>query len=247
MILEDKCVFLVYDCFLHKNNGPCWLFINQVGSNDLYRAKAAQPMLPLGFESMHNHGPHPGGVSVTSSFEKNPLRQSQGRHSPACSAKWSLHFVHNLCLVQKESPFPRNRPICHAVMDIVRDSLQFRPFIQNFSFILIQLIQNCVGVVPSPSSHCFSSVNQTRTLCFFPNSVWAHCTRHQSSNLRSLDQTFTLFNLNPTYWATQCCYAEWGPCKFAMQVWTLLVFRPFIPKFSLFLTLFTQNCVGVVL
>jgi hypothetical protein len=39
------------------------------------------------------------GVSVTGSLEKNPLRQSQGGACPACRAKWSLHFVHNLCLV----------------------------------------------------------------------------------------------------------------------------------------------------
>ncbi len=39
------------------------------------------------------------GVSVTCSWKKNPLCQSQGGAGPARRAKWSLHFVHNLYLV----------------------------------------------------------------------------------------------------------------------------------------------------
>ncbi len=83
------------------------------------------------------------GVSVASSWKKNPLRQSQGEASPASRAKWSLHFVHNLCLVwplfwdllrkELESPVPRDRLFCHAGMVVARDSLRFRPFIRKFS------------------------------------------------------------------------------------------------------------------
>ncbi len=40
------------------------------------------------------------GLSVTGSLKPNPLRPSQGGACPARThAKWSLHFIHNLCLV----------------------------------------------------------------------------------------------------------------------------------------------------
>ncbi len=45
------------------------------------------------------HGPHSGGGKCDRFLGKNPLRQSPGGAGPACSAKRSLHFVHNLCLV----------------------------------------------------------------------------------------------------------------------------------------------------
>ncbi len=52
-----------------------------------------------------------GGVSVTGSKKKIPLCQSQGGPGPARQAQWSLHFVHNLCLV-----WPLSWPFeCHAV------------------------------------------------------------------------------------------------------------------------------------
>ncbi len=41
--------------------------------------------------------------------------------------------------------------------------LVFRPFIQKISLFHIYFIQNCVGVLPSPSSCYFSSVDWTRT------------------------------------------------------------------------------------
>jgi hypothetical protein len=46
------------------------------------------------------HGSHPGGGKCDRLLKKkNPLRQSQGGPGPARRAQWSLHFVHNLCLV----------------------------------------------------------------------------------------------------------------------------------------------------
>ncbi len=46
------------------------------------------------------HGSNPGGGKCDRFLKKtNPLRQTQGGPGPASSAKWSLHFVHNLCLV----------------------------------------------------------------------------------------------------------------------------------------------------
>ncbi len=46
------------------------------------------------------HGSHRGGGKCHRFQEKkNPLRQSQGGAGPARRATWSLHFVHNLCLV----------------------------------------------------------------------------------------------------------------------------------------------------
>jgi hypothetical protein len=119
-----------------------------------------------------NHGPHPGGGKCDRFLKKKPLCQSQGGAGPTSRAKWSLHFVHNLCLVyyyyviyfQKESLVPRNRPFCHASMNVAR-VLSIHP---KISYFRIYIIQNCVGVVPSPSSRCFSSVHWTRTLYFFP-------------------------------------------------------------------------------
>ncbi len=76
------------------------------------------------------HGPHPGGSKCAQFPWKNPLCQSQGGTGPACSAKWSLQF-YTTC------PVPRNRPVCHAGIDVARVLPRNSP---HFSYISSKIV-----------------------------------------------------------------------------------------------------------
>ncbi len=70
------------------------------GSVLLYKSHIVNNYLRKSFLTSGGHGSHTGGGKCDQFLKKkNPLRQSQGGAGPARRAKWSLHFVHNLCLV----------------------------------------------------------------------------------------------------------------------------------------------------
>ncbi len=116
------------------------------------------------------------GVSVIGSWKKKVLCVSPKAGPAQPTAPRGHYILYTTCVwfdhyfminFRTESPVPRNRPLCHAGMDVARVS----PIHPKFSSFLIHFTQNGVGVVPLPSSRCFSSVDWTRTLYFFPNNV----------------------------------------------------------------------------
>ncbi len=97
------------------------------------------------------------GVSVTGSWKKISSCQSQGGAGPARRAKWSLHFVHNLCLVwplfcdllPKGKSHPKKSTILISRYGR-RSCLPIHPNVLLVKgLFLIYFTRNCVGVVPN--------------------------------------------------------------------------------------------------
>ena len=105
-----------------------------------------------------------GGVSVTGSKKKNPLRQSQGGPgmglAAAAAGRCSLHLYmiakHKFGDVTKFRIIISNKPRNPRKTSILPRryglSLLFCPFISKLLLFLIHFVYNRVGVVPTPSS-----------------------------------------------------------------------------------------------